>query len=209
MSEKAFLQAILADPASAASTWLILADWLEEQGDPRFELVRLCHDPQFRPEWSPPERDDRVRHLLAAGVLLTHGLTARAGEENSPCPPPCPGPCTIVAPPQKVVVEVPPPNVVIQAAGPVCEKEHFFQRICHWCKPRPVAPYYVAPMAPVAPVALQPMAPIQFAEQPTNERVPHHQIMFGRFTQSKQIVQPIQVGCGFFGSGRPSVKICR
>jgi uncharacterized protein (TIGR02996 family) len=68
MSEEAFLQAIMDDPANAASTWLILADWLEEQGGPRFELVRLCHDHQFRPEWSPAQRDDQVRRLLAAGV---------------------------------------------------------------------------------------------------------------------------------------------
>jgi uncharacterized protein (TIGR02996 family) len=68
MSEEEFLQAILEAPANAASVWLILADWLEEQGDPRFELVRLCHDRQFRPELPPPERDERVRQLLAAGV---------------------------------------------------------------------------------------------------------------------------------------------
>ena len=66
MSEAAFLQAIMADPANAASVWLVLADWLEEQGDPRFELVRLCHDQRFRPEWSPAARDERVRQLLAA-----------------------------------------------------------------------------------------------------------------------------------------------
>jgi uncharacterized protein (TIGR02996 family) len=68
MSEEALLQAIREDPASAASVWLILADWLEEQGDPRFELVRLCHDRRFRPELSSRDRDDRVRQLLEAGV---------------------------------------------------------------------------------------------------------------------------------------------
>jgi uncharacterized protein (TIGR02996 family) len=36
-----FLQAMVADPLSAPTTWLVLADWLEEQGDPRAELVRL------------------------------------------------------------------------------------------------------------------------------------------------------------------------
>ena len=66
MSEAAFLQAIMADLANASSVWLVLADWLEEQGDPRFELVRLCHDQRFCPEWSPAARDERVRQLLAA-----------------------------------------------------------------------------------------------------------------------------------------------
>ena len=68
MSGEAFLQAILDEPEHAAGVWLILVDWLEEQGDPRFELVRLCHDRRFRPEWSPAQRDERVRQLLAAGV---------------------------------------------------------------------------------------------------------------------------------------------
>jgi uncharacterized protein (TIGR02996 family) len=68
MSEVALLQSIVDDLANAASTWLVLADWLEERGDPRFELVRLCHDRHFRPGLSPLERDDWVRQLLAAGV---------------------------------------------------------------------------------------------------------------------------------------------
>jgi uncharacterized protein (TIGR02996 family) len=68
MTEEAFLQAIMDAPNKAASVWPILADWLEEQGDPRFELVRLSHDKQFRPELSPAERDHRVRQLLAASV---------------------------------------------------------------------------------------------------------------------------------------------
>ena len=68
MSEAALLQTIVDDPANAATTWLVLADWLEERGDPRFELIRLRHDEQFRPELRPAERDDRVRQLLAAGV---------------------------------------------------------------------------------------------------------------------------------------------
>jgi uncharacterized protein (TIGR02996 family) len=66
MSEEAFLQTIMDNPANAASVWLVLADWLEEQGDPRFELVRLCHDPRFRAEGSPAHCDERVRRLLAA-----------------------------------------------------------------------------------------------------------------------------------------------
>jgi uncharacterized protein (TIGR02996 family) len=68
MTEDAFLQAILDDPDSAAATWLVLADWLEERGDPRTELVRLRHDPNFRPDLTPMQRDDRVRALLASGI---------------------------------------------------------------------------------------------------------------------------------------------
>jgi uncharacterized protein (TIGR02996 family) len=63
MTEDDFLKAIAADPPSAAATWLVLADWLEERGDPRAELVRLLHEPGFR-----PDRDARVRALLAGGV---------------------------------------------------------------------------------------------------------------------------------------------
>jgi uncharacterized protein (TIGR02996 family) len=68
--EAAFLRSIAEDPANAAATWLVLADWLEEHGDPRAELVRLCHDPRYRPKLSPEKRDDRIRALLAAGVRL-------------------------------------------------------------------------------------------------------------------------------------------
>ena len=69
MNADTFLQSILDDPAGAATTWPILADWLEEQGDARAELVRLCHDPRYRPDLSGVERDARVRVLLAAGLL--------------------------------------------------------------------------------------------------------------------------------------------
>src|SRR5438477_9044055 len=40
MEHEHFLQAILADP-EADSPRLIYADWLEEQGDPRGEFIRL------------------------------------------------------------------------------------------------------------------------------------------------------------------------
>ena len=69
MSEAAFLQNIMDDPAGAATTWLVLADWLEEHSDPRAELVRLLHDPRYRPGWTPLQRDEHVRERLAAGVL--------------------------------------------------------------------------------------------------------------------------------------------
>ena len=63
-----FLQAIVADPVNAGPVWLVLADWLEEQGDPRYELVRLLYQPGYRHDLSPVESDERVRELLASGV---------------------------------------------------------------------------------------------------------------------------------------------
>ena len=68
MNADTFLQCILDDPAGAATMWPILADWLEDQGDARAELVRLCHDPRYRPSLAGLERDARVRDLLAAGL---------------------------------------------------------------------------------------------------------------------------------------------
>jgi uncharacterized protein (TIGR02996 family) len=68
MSEESFLRSILDDPAGAAATWLVLADWLEERADPRFELVRLLHDANFRPGLPPARRDQRVRALLESGT---------------------------------------------------------------------------------------------------------------------------------------------
>jgi uncharacterized protein (TIGR02996 family) len=68
MTEAAFLQRILDDPTGAADTWLVLADWLEERNDPRHELVRFQHDPRFRTDLSPAERDEQVCALLRAGV---------------------------------------------------------------------------------------------------------------------------------------------
>jgi uncharacterized protein (TIGR02996 family) len=64
MNERAFLERILHDPGSARTTFLVLADWLEEHGDPRHELIRLQHDPRFRTDLSDAERDQRIRTLL-------------------------------------------------------------------------------------------------------------------------------------------------
>src|SRR5437763_15658980 len=68
MTLDAFLQAMVADPHSAPTTWLVLADWLEEQGDPRAELVRLMYQPDYRRDLPAEQRDERVRRLLASGV---------------------------------------------------------------------------------------------------------------------------------------------
>jgi uncharacterized protein (TIGR02996 family) len=72
-----FLQTI-AEQAQEDSQWLILADWLEEQGDRRGELLRLLHALR-QPEAVIPNRrtkayrqrqaqEDRLRQLLEAGV---------------------------------------------------------------------------------------------------------------------------------------------
>ena len=68
MTLDAFLQAIIADPLHAETTWLVLADWLEEQGDPRYELVRLRHQAEYRRDLSAEQRDARVCKLLASGM---------------------------------------------------------------------------------------------------------------------------------------------
>jgi uncharacterized protein (TIGR02996 family) len=69
MTEDDFLRAIIDDPANAPATWLVLADWLEDQGDSRAELVRLQHDPAVRARLSPQARDNRIRELIEARLL--------------------------------------------------------------------------------------------------------------------------------------------
>ncbi len=67
-TEDAFFTAIGNNPADV-SIRLIFADWLEEQGDARGELLRLLH--VLTQELHPPERptlEARLRELLAAGV---------------------------------------------------------------------------------------------------------------------------------------------
>ncbi len=68
MTLDAFLQAMVDDPLRAPTTWLVLADWLEDQGDPRSELVRLLYQPDYHRGLPAQERDERVRKLLASGV---------------------------------------------------------------------------------------------------------------------------------------------
>ena len=59
-----FLRSIVANSGSAADTWLVLADWLEERDDPRYELVRLLHQPGYAR--TVEQRDARLRELLDA-----------------------------------------------------------------------------------------------------------------------------------------------
>src|SRR5271156_3705070 len=66
--EQAFLQAMQENPEDTALR-LVFADWLEERGDPRGELLRLLHTLTQAVE--APDRsklEDRLRSLLAAGV---------------------------------------------------------------------------------------------------------------------------------------------
>jgi uncharacterized protein (TIGR02996 family) len=68
MTLDAFLQAMVEDPRGAPATWLVLADWLEDQGDPRAELVRLMYQPDYHRDLPGEQRDERVRQLLASGI---------------------------------------------------------------------------------------------------------------------------------------------
>jgi uncharacterized protein (TIGR02996 family) len=68
-TEQAFLDDIVAQPEDV-SLWHILADWLEDQDDPRGELVRLTWKLQYEadnPEFAA--RQKRVQALLADGVM--------------------------------------------------------------------------------------------------------------------------------------------
>src|SRR4051794_4003527 len=61
--EPAFLQAMVNDPSAAA----LFADWLEERGDPRGELLRLLHLlTQSIDHPTRPVLEERLRALVAA-----------------------------------------------------------------------------------------------------------------------------------------------
>jgi uncharacterized protein (TIGR02996 family) len=67
--EQAFLDDIVAHPEDP-SRWLILSDWLEDQNDPRAELVRLTAQLQSEPDDADfPRRQERVQVLLAGGMV--------------------------------------------------------------------------------------------------------------------------------------------
>jgi uncharacterized protein (TIGR02996 family) len=68
MTEADFLAGIAAHPAEL-ERWLVLADWLEDQGDPRAELARLRYLLHTEPDH--PERAQRHARQLA---LLESGL---------------------------------------------------------------------------------------------------------------------------------------
>jgi len=64
--DEAFLQAIIEDPDDD-SLWLVYADWLEESGDPRGELVRLQYTLSRLPvgDESRPALESRARRFAA------------------------------------------------------------------------------------------------------------------------------------------------
>lgn len=70
--EETLLQAIHTDPDDQ-TTWLVLADWLEENGQAaRAEYLRLRETLRAQPEAvDRPEREDRLQKLLLAGVEPT------------------------------------------------------------------------------------------------------------------------------------------
>src|SRR5271155_2707564 len=66
--EPAFTRAMQQNPADTTLR-LIFADWLEEQGDPRRELIRLMHTLTQSVEGPARNKvEERLQSLLAAGV---------------------------------------------------------------------------------------------------------------------------------------------
>ena len=66
--EQAFLQAMQENPDDTFLR-LVFADWLEERGDQRAELIRLLHT--LTQSIEVPDRcklEDRLRSLVSAGV---------------------------------------------------------------------------------------------------------------------------------------------
>jgi len=66
--ETAFLEAMQEHPEDI-SLRLVFADWLEERGDPRGELVRLLH--KLTQSVKVPDRsklEDRLRSLVPRGL---------------------------------------------------------------------------------------------------------------------------------------------
>jgi uncharacterized protein (TIGR02996 family) len=85
--EQAILAAILDDPLEEAS-WAALADWLEEQGDPRGELLRLTRSLLHVGGADRSAREERVCELLAAGVRPCWPVRSNSlGMRFAWCPP--------------------------------------------------------------------------------------------------------------------------
>ena len=116
-------------------------------------------------------------HRLAwasAGVAVACGLASRATANDAapaPCPEPCPPARVVCAQAPKVIVEVPPPNVIIRAAAAPCAtapRETLLQKICHFgChQHHPHHHHQFVQQAFVQPMAVQQFAVQQFAVQP-------------------------------------------
>jgi uncharacterized protein (TIGR02996 family) len=85
--EQAILAAIRDDPREEAS-WAALADWLEERGDPRGELLRLTRSLMRPGGPNRPAREERLRELLASGLRpCWPTLTNSVGLELALIPP--------------------------------------------------------------------------------------------------------------------------
>ena len=66
--DSAFIQAMQKRPEDTALR-LVFADWLEERGDPRGELIRLLHKLTQSVEVADRKNlEERLRTLVAAGV---------------------------------------------------------------------------------------------------------------------------------------------
>lgn len=69
--ERAFHEDIVAHPDDP-TPWLILADWLQEQDDPRGELVRLWQSMRLEPQHADAQsRRERMNELFEQGVTLS------------------------------------------------------------------------------------------------------------------------------------------
>jgi uncharacterized protein (TIGR02996 family) len=87
VNEEVFLAAILEDPEEP-TVWLALADWLEEQGDPRGELLRLTRA-LLQPDGEQRAAcEERLRFLLRQGVQPCWPTRTNApGMKFAWCPP--------------------------------------------------------------------------------------------------------------------------
>jgi formylglycine-generating enzyme len=87
VTEETFLAALVEEPEEPA-TWLALADWLEEQGDPRGELLRRTRELLHLAGEQRSACEERVRFLLGQGVRPCWPTRTNAlGMEFAWCPP--------------------------------------------------------------------------------------------------------------------------
>ena len=89
LGEREFLAAIVAHPHDWAPR-LVFADWLEERGDPRAELIRLLEE-LTRPKCTYRNRKEaRLRELMNSGVEpIAPIFTNKLGLEFVAIPPGC------------------------------------------------------------------------------------------------------------------------
>jgi uncharacterized protein (TIGR02996 family) len=87
--EEDLLRAVVARPAEAGQTWLVLADWLDERGRAaEAELIRLLHQSTWQPDLTPEGRQARTISLLIGGLRpCVPRWTNRTGIEFVWCPP--------------------------------------------------------------------------------------------------------------------------